>query len=118
MLLSIIQDKNYINPVSAEDIHGLFPYKAYLEIIGNSNIGKYIVVVGNKPLSEKEKITNILVYLKDAEASYRDTYNNSSVRKPNGINSFLVRYKVHEKSILDMKNKTVTVFNKIESNKK
>lgn len=112
MNIKIIRDKNY-GTVSATEIHGKYPYKLYLEIIGNSNIGRYIVVVSNKLLNEDEQIDEITIQLVDKVST---TNKLAKVirqgNRPNIVgNDYFIKYRVKERSILDVGNNKIMVFN-------
>jgi hypothetical protein len=40
--------------VTLTEIHGSYPYKLYLEITGSNTFGRYIVVVSNKQIVNKD----------------------------------------------------------------
>lgn len=114
MTLKIIQDMQYPNPVNLIDIHGKYPYKTYLEIKGNSRFGKFVAIVGDKPLKD---ITNIIINIKDrAKISHTNTV------RPNHSSLYEIRYKVKEVNAVGLENETMYVFKctgeiKEESNK-
>lgn len=51
-MIKIIQDSSIKDKVNFKDIHGMFPYKKYLEMIGLCQFGKYIVIVSDKPIED------------------------------------------------------------------
>lgn len=51
--LAVRLNKKFDGRVSLKDVHGAFPYKYYVELIGANNIGRYIVIVGNKQIQAK-----------------------------------------------------------------
>ena len=115
MNIVIKRDKEY-DTVKATDIHGKYPYKLYLEIIGNSNIGRYIVIVSNKILNEIEPIDEITIQLVDKVSTA-----NKAARilrqgnRPNMVgNDYFIKYKVKEKSILDVGNNPIMVFRSVK----
>ena len=115
MNLKIIRDKNY-DTVSAPDIHGKYPYKLYLEIIGNSNIGRYIVVVSGKPLNEEEPVDEITVQLVDkVSTANRMAKVIRQGNRPNMVgNDYFLKYRVKERSILDVGNAQIQVYNSVK----
>lgn len=117
MTINITRDKRFRKAALASSIHGKHPYKIYLEILGNSNIGRYIVVISNKILNEKEPVNEILVQLTDKVDQYRDYIEKSNIAKPNMINQYFVRYRVREKSIIDLEDKRLLVFKPVENKK-
>lgn len=115
MTLKIIRDKQY-NTVIASQIHGRYPYKLYLEIKGNSNIGRYIVVVSDRPLNSDEAVDEIIVQLVD-----KVSHNNKSAsiirqgNRPNMVgNEYYLKYKVKETSILNVKDSPLMVFKPVK----
>lgn len=115
MNIKIIRDKDY-DTVLAPEIHGKYPYKLYLEIIGNSNIGRYIVVVSNKQLNEIEPVNEITVQLVDKVSTA-----NKAARiirqgnRPNMVgNDYFIKYKVKEKNILDIGNNKIHVYRSVK----
>lgn len=118
MGMEIKRDKRYKHPIKGADIHGKYAYKLYLEILGNSNIGRYIVVVGKEPLTNgKQQVNEINVQLADKIKQYKDYTEKSNLIKPNMINQYYVKYRVREKSILDLMNEPLFVFKQIKQKK-
>ena len=109
MTLDIIKEPNIESVVKAGDIHGEYPYKLYFEIMGNSNIGRYIVVVSDNNLKKSDSINEIVVRLSDKMDAYKK-YSDNTALKPNMINQFFVRYRVKEKSIIDVQEQKMMVF--------
>lgn len=117
MTLKIIRDSTYSSPMLAKDIHGKYPYKLYLEIRGNTYIGRYIVVVSNRQLNKDVIIDEIVVQLKETEQNNNKRRllskkpNDNGIIRPNMLNgSFINTYKVSEKSIIDVCNVPLTVY--------
>lgn len=114
MTLRIIKDKTYNKKVLASEIHGKYPYKLYLEIKGNTNIGRYIVVVSNKELNS-EDIDKITIQLDNSKVSIIKRLSGNG-EQPNSRPGILseeyreVSYKVKEASILQVNNIELMVF--------
>lgn len=109
MVLNIIRDPLYKDKVLAMDIHGKHPYKLYLEVKGNSNIGRYIVVVSDEQLNKNEKIDSISIKLNTSKKQLKNI--NTTVVKPNtSTNGYFVTYKVKESSILEIGNTPILVY--------
>lgn len=110
MVLDLIRDKNYNSKVIASDIHGKHPYKLYLELLGNSNIGRYIVVVSNQPLNKGKTVDEISIKLDKTEGQIKNV--NTSVIKPNTstVNGYYVTYRVKESNILEVGNTPILVY--------
>lgn len=109
MVLNIIRDPLYKDKVLAMDIHGKHPYKLYLEVKGNSNIGRYIVVVSDEQLNKNEKIDGISIKLNTSKKQLKNI--NNTVVKPNtSTNGYFVTYKVKESSILEIGNTPILVY--------
>lgn len=107
MQLKVKKSKKYINKVVPNDIHGLYPYKLYLEINGNSMYGKYIVIISNNQLNKAGKVDSIMVELSnDIKVPDKQT----SVIRPNLTANGTPVYSVKEVSILDVGNVPVQVF--------
>ena len=109
MTLKIKKDARYSNRVIAKDIHGKHPYKLYLEVRGNSTIGRYIVVISDRQLNKEDNIDEIIIQL--------DTNNRIEKKKDNGVlrpnmlnGSVINRYKVFESSIIDVGNTPINVY--------
>lgn len=114
MTIDIKRDKSFKTKVRAEDIHGNFPYKLYLEIKGNSKIGKYIVVVSNKQLNKEETVDNIIIYLTDNKIGFLEKNNTQQLNRPNMIGNNMVKYKVRERSIMDVDDTYLIVFKPVK----
>lgn len=109
MILNIERDKEYADKVQSVSIHGKYPYKTYLEILGNSIIGRYIVIVSNKQIKKDSIIDEISVKLSDNKFRKRNT--NSNIVKPNtAVDGYFVRYKVKEINILDIGETPIFVY--------
>lgn len=104
MLIDVVKDKDYSNKVQAMDIHGKYPYKIYLEVRGNSNIGKYIVIISSEQLNKDSEIDEISIKLKDKIA-------NTNIIKPNtSTDGYYIHYKVKEVNILDVGDTPIMVY--------
>ena len=91
------------------DIHGKHPYKLYLEVKGNSNIGKYIVIISNKQLNKDEKIDSVSIKLDAANKQLKNA--NTAIIKPNmSLNGYHVTYKVKESTILEIGDTPILVY--------
>lgn len=109
MVLSIERDPLYKDKVLAMDIHGKHPYKLYLEVKGNSNIGKYIVIISNKQLNKDEKIDSVSIKLDAANKQLKNA--NTAIIKPNmSLNGYHVTYKVRESTILEIGDTPILVY--------
>lgn len=115
MNLKIIRDKNYdtVNPM---EIHGKYPYKLYLEIVGNSNIGRYIVVISDKQLNSEEAIDEITVQLVDKVSTANKVAKViKQGNRPNMVgNDYFLKYRVREKNILDVGNNKIQVYRAVK----
>lgn len=109
MNIDIERDKSFKTKIKAKDIHGLYPYKLYLEIKGNSKLGKYIVVVSDTQLNSKDKIDEIVIHLENA-AIKSNNYINQQVSRPNMVDANKVKYKVRERNIIDVDDNYLIVF--------
>lgn len=106
MIAFVEKDNRYKNKVKALDIHGKHPYKAYLEIKGNSNLGKYIVVVGDKPICT-ETIDEIHLKVQ---------VTNTNILRPNMDNKgCFIKYKTVETDILEVGDIEISVYKLLES---
>lgn len=116
MTLSIKPDKEHTTQVKAMDIHGKYPYKLYLEIRGNTNIGRFIVVISDRQLNKEEKVEDILVQVKEQEStSFFKRRTQAQNAKPGMIgDGIFKRYKVRETNILQVGNEPVYVFRPIK----
>lgn len=104
MKIRIKPSNKFEKKVKPEDIHGLFPYKHYLELYGNSLMGRYIVVVSNKQLNALDKIDYISIQRKNSDNKKYTTV------RPNAFNGSTMEYKVKEVSILDVGDRPINVF--------
>lgn len=112
MGIKIKRHEKYKDKIIATSIHGIYPYKAYLEIRGNSNFGKQIVVISSKQIPSSD-LQEISVRLDKAESNK----NKTNIVKPNTSNNgYYVNYKVREISILDVESIPIYVF-KLETEK-
>lgn len=114
MTLKIIKDKTYNTKMMPSEIHGKHPYKLYLEIKGNTNIGRYIVVVSDKQLNLSDDIDEVSVQLKDNKVSIIKRLNSSNqqIARPGILSEECneVRYKVKETSVLQVESIPMLVF--------
>lgn len=112
MKINIIKDNRYNDKEIPKNIHGKYPYKYYLEIRGNSNIGRYIAVISDKNLCiNKEDIDEISIKIKEEK---KRKLNSNNIVKPNMIgNSLYITYKVREVSILDVQNIPMEIYRNI-----
>lgn len=109
MVLNIVRDPLYKDKVLAMSIHGKHPYKLYLEVKGNSNIGRYIVVVSNEQLNKNGKVDSISIKLNTSRKQLKNI--NTTVVKPNtSTNGYFVTYKVKESSILEIGDTPILVY--------
>lgn len=109
MTIKIVKDEKYENKVKPQNIHGLYPYKLYLEVLGNSNIGKYIVVVSDKQLNKKGEVDEIVIKIKNEHKRRKRSENN--IIQPNILNNgYGLRYRVKEVSILNVGNTEIDVY--------
>ena len=109
MVLNIVRDQLYKDKVLATNIHGKYPYKLYLEVKGNSNIGRYIVVVSDEQLNKDEKIDSISIKLDTSKKQLKNI--NTTVVKPNtSTNGYFVTYKVKESNILEIGDTPILVY--------
>ena len=110
MLIDVVKDKDYSDKVHAMDIHGKYPYKIYLEVRGNSNIGKYIVIISSKQLNKDNEIDEISIKLKAKVA-------NTNIIKPNtSTDGYYIHYKVKEVNILDVGDTPIMVYRSAKEN--
>lgn len=110
MTIDIKRDTNFDKKVRAGMIHGKFPYKMYLEILGVSLIGKYIVVVGDKPLGNG-LVDSVLIQTTDKEI--KEDQSVSKFAKPNMEGNYHIRYSVKEMNVLDVPDVPLVVFKRI-----
>lgn len=121
MTLKIIKDKTYNKKVLSSEIHGKYPYKLYLEIKGNTNIGRYIVVVSDKQLNATESIDEITIQLNNSKISILKRINNSTENQQNNRPGILskeckeVSYKVKEANVLQLDNIELMVFKPVQT---
>lgn len=115
MTIKIIRDKQYSEPVHAIDVHGKYPYKLYLEIIGNTNIGRYIVVISDKQLNIEESVNSIIVQLTEKVLNTRSAKHLRQGNRPNMVgNEYFLKYRVKESDILKVGNNELLVFKPIK----
>lgn len=116
MTLNIKPDKEHTTQVRAMDIHGKYPYKLYLEIRGNTNIGRFIVVISDKQLNKTEKVEDILIQVKEQEStSFFKRKAQAQNTKPGMIgDGIFKRYRVRETSILQVGEEPIFVFRPIK----
>jgi hypothetical protein len=111
MILNIERDKKYEDKVIATDIHGKYPYKLYLEVKGNSNIGRYIVVVSEKQLNKDNKVEKISIKLDTNGKKAPKKESNTTIVKPNTVkDGYYITYNVKEASVLDVGNIPILVY--------
>lgn len=109
MTIKIVKDEKYENKVKPQSIHGLYPYKLYLKILGNSNIGEYIVVVSDKQLNKRGEVDEIIIKIKNEKKQRKRSENN--IVQPNILsNGYGLRYRVKETSILEVGNTKIDVY--------
>ena len=107
MGIKVMRHEGFKDKVLPSTIHGKYPYKAYLEIRGNSNFGSHLVVISKDDIS-KSGLDEISIRVKGKSASKSKT---SEVIKPNTSNNgFYINYKVREISILDIQDVAMYVF--------
>lgn len=110
-----MRSKNHEGKVSISEVHGKYPYKLYLEIRGNSNIGRYIVVVSNSQLNKKEAVDEIKIKINNGSVQKKKK---QQIVKPNMMgDGFYTQYKVREVSVLDIGNVPILVYTPIKERK-
>lgn len=108
MTLRIALDKQYKDKVNPLEIHGKYPYKLYLEIIGNSNIGKFIVVISEKQI---DNVTDVEIQLENTQHKTMFMGN-----KPNlSSDGFFIKHKVRETTILKVKDTPIHIYRTLKS---
>lgn len=108
MVLNIIRDTSYKDKVEAMDIHGKYPYKLYLEVKGNSNVGRYIVVIGNSKIVNDEQVDSVSIKL---DSNNKKAKSATAMVKPNTTtDGYFVTYKVREISILEVGDTPILVY--------
>lgn len=55
--MNIKRHEKYSEPVNIQDVHGEFPYKLYVEVIGTNAYGRYIVIVSSTPFEINDNET-------------------------------------------------------------
>lgn len=113
MEIIIRKDKAIKNKILANKIHGKYPYKAYLQMIGNSLYGEYIAVISNEPIkNSNEQIDKIIIQLEDkmSSATKKSINNNIQGMRPNTIDDKAARYKVKEVNVLEVGQTPILVF--------
>ena len=116
MEIIIRKDKNIQNKILANKIHGKYPYKAYLQMIGNSLYGEYIAVISNTPIKTGEsQIDKVIIQLEDKMSSATKKSINSNIQgmRPNTIDNKAARYKVKEVNVLEVGQTPILVFRPI-----
>lgn len=115
MVLNIVRDTSYKDKVQAMSIHGKYPYKLYLEVKGNSNVGRYIVVIANSQINKSELVDSISIKLNSDKRKARNV--NTAVVKPNTTtDGYFITYKVKEVSILDVGDTPILVYRSTKEN--
>lgn len=115
MVLNITRDVSYKDKVSAMSIHGKYPYKLYLEVKGNSKIGRYIVVISNSQINKKQAIDSISIRLDNSARQSRNI--NTNIVKPNTTSDgYFITYKVKEISVLDVGDTPILVYRSVKEN--
>ena len=113
MVLNITRDVSYKDKVSAMSIHGKCPYKLYLEVKGNSKIGRYIVVISNSQINKKQAIDSISIRLDNSVRQSRSI--NTNIVKPNTTSDgYFITYKVKEISVLDVGDTPILVYRSVK----
>lgn len=118
MELIIKQDKSIQGKVLANKIHGKFPYKLYLEMIGNSIYGDYIAIISNEEITNnKSPIDTVIIQLEDKMSmdTQRLIRSNTQGIRPNTVSNKAAKYKVKEVNVLDIGRKPIMVFRPIKS---
>lgn len=109
MELNIIRDSLYKDRVQAISIHGKYPYKLYLEIKGNSNIGRYIVIIANSKLTDSDVVDTISIKLPSDKRRVVNV--NTNIVKPNtASDGYYIKYKVKEVNVLDVGDTPILVY--------
>lgn len=109
MVLNIVRDNSYKDKVHAMSIHGKHPYKLYLEIKGNSKIGRYIVVIANSQLDKDGIIDSVSIKLPYEKRRIKNV--NTNIVKPNTTSDgYFITYKVKEVSVLDVCDTPILVY--------
>lgn len=99
MNLYIKENKKFNDSILAKQVHGMYPYKFYFEVIGNSKLGKYIVVVSDKDVTENKVVDTISLKI-DKATMHRA---NTKIVKPNTINGEnFTLYRVRQVSMIDV----------------
>lgn len=107
MGIKIMRHSGFKDKVLPSTIHGKYPYKAYLEIRGNSNFGSHIIVISKDDIS-KCGLDEISIRVSGRATTKNKT---SEVVKPNTSNNgFYINYKVKELNILDIQDVAMYVF--------
>jgi hypothetical protein len=114
MKLEIIKSNKYKEPVGIKDVHGKYPYKLYLEIRGNTTIGRYLVVVSETQLGVKDVIDQIVIHVADSAGNIQKakrTSQNPTIVKPNmSGNMYMLSYKVREVDVLKVGKEMIWVY--------
>lgn len=113
MLLNIEKDKKHTDKVIPMSIHGKYPYKMYLEILGNSSIGRYIVIVSEKEISKNDKVDSISIRISNnSKYKARANYNSTIVKPNTSSDGYMIRYRVKEINILEVGETPIFVYRK------
>lgn len=113
MELIVRKDKNIQGKVLASRIHGKFPYKVYLQMIGNSVYGEYIAIISNQEIKTgNSKIDTVIIQLEDKMSAdtQRLIRTNAQGMRPNTVDNKAAKYKVKEVNILDIGKTPLMVF--------
>lgn len=116
MEIIVRKDKAIQNKVPANKIHGKYPYKSYLQMIGNSLYGEYIAVISNTPIKNgSEQIDRIIIQLEDKMSLTTKKSINSNMQgmRPNTVDNKTARYKVKEVNVLEVGQTPILVFRPI-----
>lgn len=114
MEIIIKKDTGLKEKVTANKIHGKFPYKTYLQLFGNSTYGDYIAVISNRPI--QPNLDTVVIQLKDklSMGTKNSIRMNVQGNRPNSIDGSAERYKVKEVSVLDVGTTPLLVFRPVE----
>lgn len=114
MELIIKKDTVLKDKVLPNRIHGKFPYKTYLQMLGNCSYGDYIAIISNTPIPTG--LNQVIVQLgeKLSMETLHSIRMNIQGNRPNAIDSNAERYRVKEVSVLDVGNTPLLVFRPVE----
>jgi hypothetical protein len=114
MKLDIIKSNRHRDAVNTKDIHGKYPYKLYLEIRGNTSIGRYLVVVSTVQLDAREAVDQIVIHMADEKGNIqkasRKNQENPIVKPNMSGNMYMLTYKVREVDVLKVGNEKLQVY--------